>query len=177
MGCVCKMDVFDNVILCKNCKKEMKVLEIVRNGFLLRAKRCPKCKSTAIHPVDKNDFDDFMDLKRKEFNVKMRMVGNSYAVSIPREIVDFIKEQDKIMSDMVRLGFEDANKLSLNFFEDNGRRSRVVKSKEVRVVRNNKPVFHAKQFYDSANPKHNKTKVYKSEDFDKEEKEEVENDR
>jgi hypothetical protein len=47
----------------------------------------------------------------------MRLVGNSYAVSIPKEIVSFMKEQEKIMDDMVRLCFEDIGKLSLNFEE------------------------------------------------------------
>ena len=47
------------------------------------------------------------------------MVGNSYAVSIPKEIVDFIKEQEKIMNDMVRLCFEDFGRLSLNFLDKN----------------------------------------------------------
>jgi hypothetical protein len=45
----------------------------------------------------------------------MRFVGNSYAVSIPREIVNFMKEQEKIMNNMVRLCFEDFGKLSLDF--------------------------------------------------------------
>ena len=45
----------------------------------------------------------------------MRLVGNSYAVSIPKEIVSFIREQEKIMNDMVRLCFEDFGRLSLDF--------------------------------------------------------------
>jgi hypothetical protein len=54
-------------------------------------------------------------LRKKEFNVKMRFVGNSYAVSIPREIVDFMKEQEKIMDEMVRLSFEEFGRISLVF--------------------------------------------------------------
>ena len=45
----------------------------------------------------------------------MRMVGNSYAVSIPKQIVDFIKEQEKVVDDMVKLCFEDAKRISLMF--------------------------------------------------------------
>ena len=48
----------------------------------------------------------------------MRLVGNSYAVSIPKEIVLFMREQEKMMNDMVRLCFEDMGKLSLNFSEE-----------------------------------------------------------
>jgi hypothetical protein len=44
-------------------------------------------------------------------------VGNSYAVSIPKEIVSFMNEQKKIMDEMVKLCFEDFGRLSLNFEE------------------------------------------------------------
>jgi len=47
----------------------------------------------------------------------MRLVGNSYAVSIPKEIVSFMNEQEKIMDSMVKLCFEDIGRLSLNFAE------------------------------------------------------------
>ena len=62
----------------------------------------------------------------------MRIVGNSYAVSIPKEIVLFMHEQsrklltdtkveslervqEKILTDMVNLCFEDAGKVTLRF--------------------------------------------------------------
>ena len=45
----------------------------------------------------------------------MRLVGNSYAVSIPKEIVSFMNEQEKSMSEMVKLCFEDIGRLSLDF--------------------------------------------------------------
>ena len=60
---------------------------------------------------------------------KMRIVGNSYTVSIPKEIVSFMQNQEKIMNDMVRLCFEDIKNLRLefgqsteNFNEPNNRR-------------------------------------------------------
>jgi len=110
-------DIFDNTILCKNCKKQMKPIELEKNGFLLRAVKCPKCSSKILHPVDKSEYEKFMKLRNKTYKVKMRIVGNSYAVSIPKEIVKFIKEQEKIMNDMVKLCFNDSKKLSL-FFGD-----------------------------------------------------------
>ena len=45
----------------------------------------------------------------------MRFVGNSYAVSIPKEIVNFMQEQEKIMNDMVRLSLEEFGRISLCF--------------------------------------------------------------
>ncbi len=96
----------------------MQKAKIVKNNFLFRAVVCPKCGEKIIHPADENEYNKFVNLKNKEFHVKMRLVGNSYAVSIPKEIVSFMKEQEKIMNDMVRLCFEDIGKLSLNFTEE-----------------------------------------------------------
>lgn len=96
----------------------MQKAKIAKNGFLFRAVICPKCNEKIIHPADEQEYNKFVNLKNKEFHVKMRLVGNSYAVSIPKEIVSFMKEQEKIMDDMVRLCFEDMGKLSLNFTEE-----------------------------------------------------------
>ncbi len=93
----------------------MEKQNVAKNGFVLRAMICPKCGEKLIHPVDEQEYHKFISLKNKEFHVKMRLVGNSYAVSIPMEIVSFIRQQEKIMDDMVRLCFEDAGRLSLNF--------------------------------------------------------------
>jgi len=111
-------DIFDNTILCKKCNTKMQKAKIVKNGFMFRALICPKCNEKIIHPVDEQEYHKFVNLKNKEFRVKMRLVGNSYAVSIPKEIVSFIREQEKIMNDMVRLCFEDIGKVSLNFREE-----------------------------------------------------------
>ena len=111
-------DIFDNPILCKKCGIRMKEIKIERTGFSLRAVRCDKCGLRIIHPKDEAEYADFLKLKNKTFRVKMRIVGNSYAVSIPKEIVDFIHEQEKIMNDVVRLCFDDAKKLNLFFGED-----------------------------------------------------------
>ena len=126
-------DIFDAKIMCKNCNVQMKPRVLEKEGLQLRAVECPKCKDKIIHPADLNCQNHFNDLKGKTFNVKLRMVGNSHAVSIPKEIVDLMNEQHKIMSErhrriskdmdeMVRLAFEDFGKLSLNFFgeDDDG---------------------------------------------------------
>ncbi len=115
-------DMFDNTILCKDCSTEMQKKEIVKNGFFLRTVVCPDCNGRSVHPVDAEEYNRFINLKNKEFKVKMRLVGNSYTVSIPKEIVSFIKEQEKVMDDMVRLCFEEAGRLSLSFYELGRRR-------------------------------------------------------
>ena len=115
-GIILKMnDIFENTILCNKCNAKMQKANLTKNGFLLRLMVCPKCSEKIIHPVDEGEYKKFINLKNKEFRVKMRLVGNSYAVSIPKEIVVFMNHQKKIMDDMVRLCFEETGRLSLNF--------------------------------------------------------------
>ena len=108
-------DLFDNTVLCKNCNKGMKQAKLIRNGFEMRALLCDKCGNKIVHPTDEAEYNHFLNLKSKTFKVKLRLVGNSYAVSIPKEIVGFIKDQDKIFDNMVKLAFDDAKKLKLTF--------------------------------------------------------------
>ncbi|MDP4039413.1 MAG: hypothetical protein Q8P57_02435 [Candidatus Pacearchaeota archaeon] len=91
---------------------------INRQGFELRAVICDTCKKQIIHPADLNTLEDFKDLKGKTYNVKLRVVGNSHAISIPKEIINFIRHHEKVMDDMVRLSFDDMRRLSLNFGEE-----------------------------------------------------------
>ncbi len=150
----------------------MKPVLISKNGFNLRAVRCGKCGEAVIHPSDKQEYEEFIRLKKKDFEVKMRMVGNSYAISIPREIVDFMKEQEKMINNMVRLSFQDAGRLSLMFNtpemnadsgeESSNVKSRIIKAREIKIVRNNKPLLHARQFYDSAHPEKTKNIVLRA---------------
>ena len=167
-------DLFNNRILCNECGKVMKPVLVSKNGFNLRAVRCDNCKETIFHPSDKQEYEEFIALKQKEFNVKMRMVGNSYAVSIPKEIVDFIQEQENVMDSMVRLCFEEAGRISMNFNTENEeqnenenqqKNSRIVRAREIKVIKNNKPVYHARQFADSANPKNNHTRIFKAKEL------------
>ena len=135
-------DIFNNKILCGKCEVQMKPINLAKNGFVLRAVMCPKCNSKVIHPKDEQEYKNFIELKKKEYNVKMRMVGNSYAVSIPREIVEFMQEQENLMNkmnsmnNMVRLCFEEAGRIRLDFDSNNQEKPRTVSSEEVRVVKN-----------------------------------------
>jgi hypothetical protein len=114
-------DIFENTIICKNCKKEMEKVRVIKNGFSLRALKCPKCNEIIIHPHDEDEYKHFLCLRKKAYSVKLRMVGNSYTISIPREIVNFINEQNKLLNDFVRLNFEGMKKISLSFDEDEER--------------------------------------------------------
>jgi hypothetical protein len=119
-------DIFDAKISCKNCDTEMKPIDIEKNGFRLRAVHCPKCNDKIVHPADLENLKRYNDMKRKTYNVKLRIVGNSHAISIPKEIVDFINETNLRMSnhlnDVVKLCFEDFGKLSLQFIDEKEQR-------------------------------------------------------
>lgn len=67
---------------------------------------------------------------------------------------------------MVKLCFEDFGKLSLSFGDYVDGDSRVIKSRECKVIKNNKPVLHTKQFYDSANPENNRKMIIKEDGGD-----------
>jgi len=108
-------DIFDNIILCKNCNKKMQPTSVERNGFHLRYVKCKTCNNQIIHPKDLKEYEEFKNLHKKNFKVKLRYVGNSYAVSIPRQIIDFMNEQERKMDEMVDLCFEDFRRISLNF--------------------------------------------------------------
>ncbi len=126
--CIHKMttmtDIFDTKIMCRECNKPMEKQEVHREGVIVRAVVCPNCGDKIIHPQDLNALQQFHNLRDKTFVVKLRMVGNSHAISIPKEIVDFMNEQQmrannmrRKMDEMVRLCFEDFGTLKMRFGE------------------------------------------------------------
>ena len=119
-------DIFDAKISCKDCSVEMKPFEFYKSGIKLRAVQCVKCGDKIVHPADLNKLKRYTDLKGKTYNVKLRMVGNSHAISIPKEIVDFINDTNRRVSrhmdDMVKLAFEDFGRISLDFMDYDNRR-------------------------------------------------------
>ena len=114
-------DIFDATITCKTCDEQMQQTLVDKEGFELRAMRCPSCGDTIVHPADLNGFEHFNNLRGKTFNVKLRVVGNSHAISIPKEIITFMNEQhrhmQKRMDDIVKLCFEDFETLRVRFGE------------------------------------------------------------
>ena len=124
------LDILDNIIICKKCKKRMELGEIEKNGFRIRFIECRTCKDRIYHPSDLEEYKRFNELKHKPFSVKLRIVGNSYAVSIPKEIIEFIKEQESIHNEVVRLCLEESGKLSLFFTDMKTLINRKVKEEE-----------------------------------------------
>ena len=111
-------DIFDTTILCESCNQKTEKGFAVKDGFKLRAWKCPSCNKEWIHPTDQQDYENFAKLKDKEFQVKLRLVGNSYTVSIPREIVEFEEEMQREMQNMdkmIRMSLDEPDRLSLYF--------------------------------------------------------------
>ena len=65
--------------------------------------------------MDLEKFKQFDQLKNKPFQVKLRLVGNSYIVSIPREIIDFQEEMHREINELINMTLEEPEKLSLFF--------------------------------------------------------------
>jgi len=108
-------DIFNNTILCNQCQEKTTDLSVFKEGFRLRAKKCPNCNKIIYHPLDLEEYNNFDKLKHKQFQVKLRMVGNSYTVSIPKEIIDFHEELNKEIDQLIKLSLEEPGKLSLFF--------------------------------------------------------------
>lgn len=117
-------DIFDETIMCNKCNKKMEKVFVMRNGFKIRALECKKCGKHIYHPSDIEEFKKFSQLKRKPFNVKLRMVGHSYVVSIPHEIIKFQeqahREMRNVEKEMAR-HFEHMNKIVNMWLEEPGR--------------------------------------------------------
>lgn len=124
-------DIFDSKVLCEKCNTLTNKKTMIKDGFKIRILECPKCGNILYHPVDVEKYNEFSKIKKKQFNVKLRIVGNSYTVSIPKEIIDFFSEEEEKdpfreihkkmkedmerMNRMVTLALEESNRLSLNF--------------------------------------------------------------
>ena len=108
-------DIYNATILCEDCNKKTTKGITFKDGFKLRSWDCNNCGKRWFHPLDLNEFNNFEKLKHKEFEVKLRFVGNSYAVSIPKEIINYqeniTKETDKILY----ISLEQPDKLSIFF--------------------------------------------------------------
>ena len=81
----------------------------------MRAWKCPSCNEEWIHPLDLEEYNKFKRMRSKTYTVKLRLVGNSYAVSIPREIIDYQENMLSEIDNIIRMSLESPEKLSLFF--------------------------------------------------------------
>ncbi len=108
-------DIFDATILCDQCDRKTTKKINIKDGFQLRSWVCEHCKNEWVHPGDLQEYRNFKQLHNKTFQVKLRYVGNSYAVSIPREIIEFEEDMQKEFGKVLRMMLEEPGKLSIFF--------------------------------------------------------------
>ena len=108
-------DIFNATVICDDCNTKMQKSLVIKNGFEVRALQCPNCDKAYIHPEDQKRLEQFEKLRTKSFQVKLRMVGNSYTVSIPREIISYQDEIEKKLNKMLFMALEEPEKLSIFF--------------------------------------------------------------
>ena len=119
-------DISSATVVCDKCNLKTEKGYIVKDGFQIRSWNCTKCKNVWEHPGDLQEFENFSRLKNKQFSVKLRVVGNSYAVSIPKEIIDFHEAMEREFDSMVRLALDEPDRLSLFFSEKPKKRIRIL---------------------------------------------------
>lgn len=81
-------DIWENLIVCNRCGSKTEKIEIDKEGFKIRTWRCKKCGKEWYHPIDSNQYLKWKKLKNERFRVRLRQVGNSFTVSVPKEIVN-----------------------------------------------------------------------------------------
>jgi len=105
-------DVYDSVMLCDQCNGKTEKTQVSKDGFRIRAWHCPKCKKLWYHPLDMRDYQEYILLRNKDFQVKLREVGNSWIVSIPKEIIRF---EEISTAKVISLNLDEPGKVVLKF--------------------------------------------------------------
>lgn len=111
-------DIFSANMLCDKCNIKTDKKIAIKDGFKIRFFECPTCNEKWYHPTDMKEYQEFKVLRQRHFDVKLRMVGNSFSVTIPREIIEFeekFAQMEKEMNNMMRLSLDEPGKVSIRF--------------------------------------------------------------
>ncbi len=107
-------DIFSATILCTECNQPTQRKIEQKDGFELRSAQCKRCNKVFYHPVDLQRFQKFKNLKEKEFTVKLRMVGNSHCISIPKEVLLF-RQLEQQLDQLVNLSLQGPDQMIITF--------------------------------------------------------------
>ena len=108
-------DLFTTTVMCDACNKKTTKGFVVKDTCHLRVWKCDTCHKVWYHPNDLQEYQEFKKIRGKTFQVKLRMVGNSYTVSIPREIIEFQEDLQQHINKILYLTLEEPEKLSIFF--------------------------------------------------------------
>ena len=111
-ACVYMKDIYDATLMCENCNVKTIKQVVIKDGFQMRTWSCPKCGKHWFHPTDLEAYKGFIELRKREFQVKLREVGNSWIVSIPKEIIRF---EEISLTRVVNLNMDEPGKVILWF--------------------------------------------------------------
>lgn len=105
-------DIYDTIMVCDHCNSRTKRELVNRDGYEIRAWVCPICKKHWYHPTDLSEYKTYQVLKQRNFEVKLREVGNSWVVSVPKEIIRF---EEISATKVIRLNMDEPGKVILRF--------------------------------------------------------------
>ncbi len=105
-------DVYNSTMLCEECNSKTEKTTVSKDGFLIRAWKCNRCNKYWYHPLDMRDYQDYIVLRKRDFQVKLREVGNSWIVSIPKEIIRF---EEISTAKVISLNLDEPGKVVLKF--------------------------------------------------------------
>lgn len=106
-------DIYDTTLICNKCGSNTTKSHVTKNDFDIRIWYCSECKKKWYHPADIQAYEGYLKLKKKDFEVKLRSVGNSWVISIPKEIIRF--QQDQTNTQIVKLNLDEPGKITLKF--------------------------------------------------------------
>jgi len=80
-------DIWEHMGMCNKCNVRLEKTLTRKANFEIRTWHCRKCGKKIFHPIDLEKYSEWEKIKDKPFEVKVREVGNSFTVSIPKEII------------------------------------------------------------------------------------------
>lgn len=83
------IDELDKIEIVCHCGGKTKRIETSWEGFPVRAWKCGRCGEEIFHPLDaQRALTIAKAIKNKEFEVKIRKVGKSLTMTIPRRLAE-----------------------------------------------------------------------------------------
>ncbi|PIN82002.1 hypothetical protein COV11_00200 [Candidatus Woesearchaeota archaeon CG10_big_fil_rev_8_21_14_0_10_30_7] len=104
-------DIWEEHLHCSTCNKKAEQIILSKDNFKLRSWKCKQCRKTWNHPLDQVKLSEWQNIKDQEFIVKIREVGNSAVISLPKEILNF---KNALNKDVV-WKFKNSDELVLKF--------------------------------------------------------------
>lgn len=80
-------------------------------GFDVRGSDCPKCQEAYLNSADANIVYKFNQLKNQKLKATVTTTGNSYAIRIPKALVDLFKLKK---GEKINISLKDLHTIQIN---------------------------------------------------------------